>query len=101
MATPRKKSTRRAPQSATRPSGKAPSSEQASGEKRVGGKRKAAAAASKQARSAGPASPDDMPAEVIEFLTAIDDYKRKNARPFPSWSEILEVLKGLGYRKAG
>jgi len=52
-------------------------------------------------RSVGPVNPDSMPPDVIEFITAVDDYKRKHARPFPSWSEVLEVLKGLGYRKAG
>jgi hypothetical protein len=30
---------------------------------------------------------------------AIDRYKRKNARPFPTWTEVLEVIKALGYRK--
>ena len=43
--------------------------------------------------------PDEMPPDVLEFITAIDDYKRRNERPFPSWTEILEVLKGLGYEK--
>ena len=46
-----------------------------------------------------PAAPDDMSPEVIEFLTAIETYKRKNARPFPSWSEVLDVVKSLGYRR--
>jgi hypothetical protein len=41
-----------------------------------------------------------MDAEVIAFITAIDEYKRVNNRPFPSWSEVLEVLKDLGYEKA-
>ena len=37
--------------------------------------------------------------EEIEFLTAIDAYKRANRRPFPTWSEVLEVIRALGYRK--
>lgn len=46
--------------------------------------------------------PSDMDAEVIEFMTAMDDYKRVHSRPFPTWSEVLGVLKELGYeRKAG
>jgi hypothetical protein len=45
------------------------------------------------------ARPDEMSAEVIEFITAIDEYKRLNQRPFPSWSEVLEIVKGLGYEK--
>ena len=43
--------------------------------------------------------PDEMSAEVIEFITAIDDYKRIYQRPFPSWSEVLEIVKDLGYEK--
>ncbi len=52
-------------------------------------------------RKAGAVKPDEMPADVIEFVTAIDEYKRVHRRPFPSWSEVLEVLKSLGYRRAG
>ncbi len=43
--------------------------------------------------------PDEMPPDVIEFITAIDDYKRLNRRPFPTWSEVLDILKGLGYER--
>lgn len=35
----------------------------------------------------------------VEFMRAMDDYKRKSGRPFPTWSEVLEVLMSLGYRK--
>ncbi len=42
---------------------------------------------------------DEMSGEVLEFIQAIDDYKRLNSRPFPNWSEILEILKDLGYDK--
>ena len=41
----------------------------------------------------------EMSQEQFEFLMAIDEYKRKNARPFPTWTEVLEVIKALGYRK--
>lgn len=34
-----------------------------------------------------------------EFMTAMDKYKREKRRPFPQWSEVLEVLRGLGYQK--
>src|ERR1700687_1714535 len=37
--------------------------------------------------------------EEIEFMKAMDQYKRENRRPFPTWSEVLEVLCALGYRK--
>ena len=35
----------------------------------------------------------------VEFMTAIDKYRRENCRPFPTWSEVLEVLIAMGYRK--
>ncbi|MHC4114694.1 MAG: hypothetical protein ACYSSL_05170 [Planctomycetota bacterium] len=41
----------------------------------------------------------EMSDEQFEFLMAIDEYKRKNARPFPTWTEVLEVITALGYRK--
>jgi len=40
-----------------------------------------------------------MSDEQFEFLMTIDEYKRKNQRPFPTWTEVLEVIKALGYRK--
>jgi hypothetical protein len=47
----------------------------------------------------GAARPDEMPPDVLEFIHAIDVYKRVNQRPFPNWSEILEILKSLGYSR--
>ena len=35
----------------------------------------------------------------IEFMHAMDEYKRASGRMFPTCSEILEVLMKLGYRK--
>lgn len=37
--------------------------------------------------------------ELLEFIMAVDEYKRINERPFPSWSEIFEIIQYLGYRK--
>jgi len=37
--------------------------------------------------------------ELLEFIMAIDEYKRINERPFPSWSEVFEIMQYLGYRK--
>lgn len=37
--------------------------------------------------------------EEIIFMKAMDQYKRANRRPFPTWSEVLEVLRALGYRR--
>src|SRR5580692_1849821 len=41
----------------------------------------------------------DYSDEEIEFMKSMDQYKRENRRPFPTWSEVLEVLRALGYRK--
>jgi hypothetical protein len=41
----------------------------------------------------------DYTDEEIAFMKAMDQYKRDNRRPFPTWSEVLEVLHALGYRK--
>ena len=40
-----------------------------------------------------------MSDEQFEFVMAIDEYKRANNRPFPTWTEVLEIVKALGYRK--
>ena len=40
-----------------------------------------------------------MTDEQFEFLMAIEEYKRVNTRPFPTWTEVLEVIKAIGYRK--
>jgi hypothetical protein len=37
--------------------------------------------------------------EEIEFMQALDAYKRSSGRMFPTCSEILEVVRDLGYQK--
>jgi hypothetical protein len=41
----------------------------------------------------------EMNAEQFEFIMAIETYKNVNKRMFPTWTEILEVIHQLGYRK--
>lgn len=41
----------------------------------------------------------DYTDDEIEFMRAMDEYKRKSGRMFPTWSEVLEVVRGLGYAK--
>jgi len=41
----------------------------------------------------------EMSAEQFLFIKAIDAYKRINDRPYPTWTEVLEVVRKLGYRK--
>lgn len=35
--------------------------------------------------------------QEIEFMRAMDDYKHASGRMFPTCSEVLEVIRGLGY----
>ena len=44
-------------------------------------------------------SSSDISPEELEFIKAIDNYKRKFNKPFPTWREVLGILKQLGYRK--
>lgn len=41
----------------------------------------------------------DYTPDEIEFMSAMDEYKRRNGRMFPTCSEVLEVIKLLGYQK--
>lgn len=41
----------------------------------------------------------DYSNDEIEFMNALDEYKRSSGRMFPTCSEILEVLRNLGYEK--
>jgi hypothetical protein len=35
------------------------------------------------------------------FLVAMERYKRERRRPYPTWREVLQVVRSLGYRKVG
>ena len=41
----------------------------------------------------------DYSDDEIEFMHALDRYKRASGRMFPTCSEVLEVIRGLGYMK--
>jgi hypothetical protein len=38
-------------------------------------------------------------AAEMEFMQAMQLYKQASGRMFPTWCEVLEILKGLGYEK--
>jgi len=40
-----------------------------------------------------------MTPEQFIFLVAIDAFKRANNKTFPTWTDVLEVIRLLGYRK--
>ena len=51
-------------------------------------------------RQIGPTTCErDYTPEEIEFIGAMDGYKRRSGRMFPTCSEVLEVIKSLGYEK--
>ena len=41
----------------------------------------------------------EMTTEQFLFLMAIDAFKKGNDRMFPTWTDVLEVIRLLGYRK--
>lgn len=40
-----------------------------------------------------------MTKEQFMFLVAVDEFKKANQTQFPSWTDVLEVIRLLGYRK--
>jgi len=41
----------------------------------------------------------EMNPEQFLFIQAIDAFKRVNGKTFPTWTDVLEVVRKLGYRK--
>ncbi len=41
----------------------------------------------------------EMNQEQFMFLMAIDAFKRVNGKTFPTWTDVLEIVRKLGYRK--
>ncbi|MCC6659565.1 MAG: hypothetical protein IT437_01635 [Phycisphaerales bacterium] len=41
----------------------------------------------------------EMNREQFLFLVAIEDFKKANAKMYPSWTDVLEIVRLLGYRK--
>jgi len=39
----------------------------------------------------------DYTDDEVQFMNALDDYKRASGRMFPTCSEVLEVVRSLGY----
>ena len=51
----------------------------------------------KKALRKGPET--EVTTEVLDFIKTLDEFKKVKNRPFPTWSEVLEVLKCMGYRQ--
>jgi len=44
---------------------------------------------------------ESLSTEQLEFIKAIERYKNDKRKLFLSWSEVLTILKDLGYEKVG
>ncbi|MFO0901495.1 MAG: hypothetical protein U0939_00765 [Pirellulales bacterium] len=66
-----------------------------SGERRPSARRKVA-----RRRQIDPTTCErDYSSDELEFMQALDAYKRSSGRMFPTCSEILEVIRSLGYMR--
>ncbi len=43
---------------------------------------------------------NSLSAEQLEFVKAIEEYKKAKSQNFLSWTEVLTIVKDLGYRKS-
>ena len=41
----------------------------------------------------------DMTDDETEFVLAVASYQKRFARRYPTWREVLNILRCLGYRK--
>jgi len=41
----------------------------------------------------------ELDPDELEFISAINEFKAQTGRPFPTWSEVLKIVRALGYRK--
>lgn len=41
----------------------------------------------------------DYTHDEVEFMQALEEYKRSSGRMFPTCSEMLQVVRSLGYQK--
>lgn len=37
--------------------------------------------------------------DPFEFILAVESFKKRNNKPFPTWTEVFELVLSLGYRK--
>ena len=61
------------------------------------GTRTSSRSAKRRSPKEPPVDPELLEVERVEFLRAMDRYKRKTGKTFPSWSEVLDVLRDLGW----
>jgi hypothetical protein len=72
--------------------------ERRAGDRRTGlERRRGAGIRREETRKA--AEEGEMTPEQFEFVMAVETYKKVNKKMFPTWTEVLEVIQQLGYRK--
>ncbi len=86
--TPRKKPARKATSSST------PS---ANGKRTAGTRTSTRSAKRRSPKEGQQEDPAQIELERTEFLRAMDKYKRKTGKTFPTWTEVLEVIRGIGW----
>lgn len=65
-------------------------------DRRAGGDRRTQVDRRDPAKRAGNYDLDD---ETLEFIAAVNRFKTDTGRSFPTWSEVLEIVRELGYVK--
>lgn len=43
----------------------------------------------------------DLDADTLEFIAAVNRFKAESGKAFPTWSEVMEIVRALGYEKRG
>jgi hypothetical protein len=38
--------------------------------------------------------------DVLEFINAVNEFKTRQQKPFPTWSDVYRIFVSLGYRKS-
>jgi hypothetical protein len=41
----------------------------------------------------------DLDADTMEFIAAVNAFKERTGKVFPTWSDLIGVLRGLGWEK--
>lgn len=69
--------------------------------KSVAAKKGSTRTSSRSAKRRSPKEPPEDPEllefERLQFLKAMDKYKRQTGKTFPSWTEVLVVLRSIGW----
>ena len=61
------------------------------------GTRTSSRSAKRRSPKEQPPDPELLEQERLDFLRAMDRYKRKTGKTFPTWTEVLDVLRSIGW----